>query len=32
MPFYIYTLTGGSIFRNALIHLVKTIVQKILCH
>jgi hypothetical protein len=32
MPFYIYTLTGGSVFRNALIHLVKTIVQKILCH
>jgi hypothetical protein len=32
MPFYIYTLTGGSVFRNALVNLVKTIVQKILCH
>jgi hypothetical protein len=32
MPFYIYTLTGGSIFRNALIHLVKTTIRKIMCY
>ncbi|CAF0783844.1 unnamed protein product [Adineta steineri] len=27
-PFYIYTLTGGSVFRNALRHLVKVVIQK----
>ena len=32
MPFYIYTLTGGSVFRNAFVNLVKTITQKLLCH
>ena len=31
MPFYIYTLTGGSVFRNAFVNLVKTITQKLLC-
>ncbi|CAF3125293.1 unnamed protein product [Rotaria sp. Silwood2] len=30
MPFYIYTLSGGSVFRNALLNLVKTFIQKIL--
>jgi hypothetical protein len=32
MPFYIYTLTGGSLFRNALIDVVKTMIRKLLCH
>jgi hypothetical protein len=32
MPFYIYTLTGGSLFRKGLIDLVKTIIRKFLCH
>ncbi|CAF0924441.1 unnamed protein product [Rotaria sp. Silwood1] len=32
MPFYIYTLSGGSVFRNALLNLLKTCAQKILCH
>jgi hypothetical protein len=32
MPFYIYTLTGGSIFRNALFDLIKASSRKILCH
>ncbi|CAF1099291.1 unnamed protein product [Adineta steineri] len=31
LPFYIYTLAGGSIYRNALLHLLKTAVLKILC-
>jgi hypothetical protein len=31
MPFYIYTLTGGSLFRKALLDVVKTIIQKFLC-
>ncbi|CAF1263180.1 unnamed protein product [Adineta steineri] len=31
MPFYIYTLTGGSVFRRALFHLIKTVILKILC-
>jgi hypothetical protein len=31
MPFYIYTLTGGSTFRNALFDLIKTIDRKIFC-
>jgi len=31
MPFYIYTLTGGSLFRNALFNLGKPVVQKFLC-
>lgn len=32
MPFYIYTLTGGHIFRNALFDLIKASARKILCH
>jgi hypothetical protein len=32
MPFYIYTLTGGPIFRNALFDLIKASSRKILCH
>jgi hypothetical protein len=31
MPFYIYTLTGGSIFRNALFDLMKATGRKIIC-
>ncbi|CAF2405315.1 unnamed protein product [Rotaria sp. Silwood2] len=31
MPFYIYTLSGGTIFRNTLFHVLKTIVSKVLC-
>ena len=31
MPFYIYTLTGGSIFRNALFDFIKRSGRKILC-
>jgi hypothetical protein len=31
MPFYIYTLSGGSIFRNAILELIKTASRKILC-
>ncbi|CAF3405401.1 unnamed protein product [Rotaria sp. Silwood1] len=31
MPFYIYTLTGGNIFRSTLFHVLKAIVNKILC-
>ena len=31
MPFYIYTLTGGSTFRNALFDLIKAIGRKIFC-
>ncbi|UJR19576.1 hypothetical protein I4U23_022711 [Adineta vaga] len=31
IPFYIYTLTGGSVFRNALFQLIKRIGLKILC-
>jgi hypothetical protein len=29
MPFYIYTLAGGSIFRNASMNLIQTVVRKI---
>jgi hypothetical protein len=31
MPFYIYTLSGGSIFRNAILDLIKTAGRKFLC-
>ena len=31
MPFYIYTLTGGQMFRNALFDLIKASGRKILC-
>jgi hypothetical protein len=31
MPFYIYTLTGGGLFRNAFVELVKTIIQNFRC-
>ena len=31
MPFYIYTLSGGSTFRNALFDLIKATGRKILC-
>jgi hypothetical protein len=31
MPFYIYTLTGGSVFQNALFDLTKTIARKLGC-
>lgn len=31
MPFYIYTLSGGSLFRNTLFQLIKKIFQKFLC-
>ncbi|CAF3164286.1 unnamed protein product [Rotaria socialis] len=31
MPFYIYTLAGGSIFRKALYNILKQLTQKILC-
>jgi len=31
MPFYIYTLSGGIVFRKALIELIKTAGRKILC-
>lgn len=32
MPFYVYTLSGGSAFRNALLHVLKTFIQKIYCN
>ena len=32
MPFYIYTLTGGTIFRKALMDLIGAIKQKVKCH
>ena len=32
MPFYIYTLTGGTIFRKALMELIEAIKQKMKCH
>jgi cytochrome b subunit of formate dehydrogenase len=32
IPFYIYTLTGGSLFRTALVDIVKTMMQKLFCH
>jgi hypothetical protein len=32
MPFYIYTLTGGSIFRNALSNLTQSMLRKIACN
>jgi len=31
MPFYIYTLTGRTMFRNTLFNLIKATVRKILC-
>ena len=31
MPFYIYTLTGGEVFRQALVHSVKDLFEKIKC-
>jgi hypothetical protein len=31
MPFYIYTLAGGTIFRRAFIDLIQTIIRKITC-
>ena len=31
MPFYIYTLTGGSVFRTALLHSLRELIQKISC-
>ena len=31
MPFYIYTLSGGSVFRNALLHLLKRVIANLLC-
>ncbi|CAF1056995.1 unnamed protein product [Adineta ricciae] len=31
MPFYIYTLIGGSIFRKALVSAMKNLVRKIIC-
>jgi hypothetical protein len=31
MPFYIYTLSGGSVFRKALFNLLKTVGQKMMC-
>jgi hypothetical protein len=31
MPFYIYTLCGGSVFRQALFKLMKTLVQQRMC-
>ena len=31
MPFYINTLSGGSVFRKAIIHVKKLIVRKIFC-
>lgn len=32
MPFYIYTLSGGSVFRKAVLSLVKAIARKMKCH
>jgi hypothetical protein len=31
MPFYIYTLSGGSVFRKALFNLLKTVGRKMIC-
>lgn len=31
MPFYIYTLTGGSVFRKALMNALRQIVRKVTC-
>ena len=31
MPFYIYTLTGGSVFRTALVNSLREMIQKITC-
>jgi hypothetical protein len=31
MPFYIYTLSGGSVFRKALFNLLKTVGRKMMC-
>jgi NADH:ubiquinone oxidoreductase subunit 3 (subunit A) len=31
MPFYIYTLTGGTVFRQALLDAIKELVRKISC-
>ena len=31
MPFYIYTLAGGSVFRKALLNLMKRLGQKMMC-
>ena len=31
MPFYIYTLTGGTVFRKALIHSIVHLFQKLTC-
>jgi hypothetical protein len=31
MPFYIYTLAGGSIFRKAFIDLIRPVIRKITC-
>jgi hypothetical protein len=32
IPFYIYTLTGGSLFRNVLVDVVKVMMQKLFRH
>jgi len=31
MPFYIYTLSGGSAFRKVLFNLLKTVGRKMMC-
>jgi hypothetical protein len=31
MPFYIYTLSGGSVFRKALFNLLRTLGRKMVC-
>jgi len=31
MPFYIYTLAGGSLFRKAVVDLIKTTARRLLC-
>jgi hypothetical protein len=31
MPFYIYTLSGGSVFRKALFSVMKTVGRKMMC-
>ena len=31
MPFYIYTLTGGSVFRKALVHAIVNLSRKLIC-
>ena len=31
MPFYIYTLSGGCVFRQAFFNLIKRMKQKIFC-